>query len=92
MQNFLLHGIFIRVVYWFHNRFNTPNLQELIHRSFAIWASRAVRLGDFNVVHVFSGVAEEIFTALDDDRILKIFARGSAHIQTQQRRPAQYLQ
>jgi glycosyltransferase involved in cell wall biosynthesis len=85
VQSFLIHGIFTRVVYWFHNRFNTPNLEKLIHRSFSIWASKAVRLGDFNVVHVFSGIAEEVFTACSDDLILKIFVRGSAHIQTQQK-------
>lgn len=54
-----------------------------LHRWFGRWARRQLlRMPAFEVLHVFSGVAEEVFA---DPRIagLKTLLRGSAHIETQ---------
>ncbi len=84
MQVDWLHGVAARVL----NKLGLGRrFEAYLHRLFAVRVQRALvrwsqRQGDFDIVHIFSGVAEE---SLRDHRIkgLKSLLRGSAHIVTQ---------
>lgn len=83
VQTFLLHGILTRVIYKLHEVLGTPDFEAFIHSEFSKWAARNLINYKYDVVHVFSGVAEEIFQLLSDKCVLKSLMRGSAHIRTQ---------
>ncbi|KAF3889673.1 MULTISPECIES: glycosyltransferase family 4 protein [Nostocales] len=83
VMSFLLHGLLSRVIYKVHNAIGTPDFEACIHSNFSRWAAHKIVQRDYDVVHVFSGVAEEIFQALSHKRVLKTLVRGSAHIRTQ---------
>jgi glycosyltransferase involved in cell wall biosynthesis len=79
-----LHGVTTRVL----NKIGLgERFEAFLHRLFGTRVQRALtrwskRHGDFDIVHIFSGIAEE---TLRDRRIkgLKSLLRGSAHIVTQ---------
>jgi len=52
-----------------------------LHRMFGRWAAKRIGSGHFDVIHVFSGVAEEPLGV--EKRALRLLVRGSAHIRTQ---------
>lgn len=83
VESFLLHGIVSRAVGELHKRLKFPALEAFLHRWFSIWAGRKIQKRDYDVVRVFSGVAEEVFRSVSDKYTLKILTRGSAHIRTQ---------
>lgn len=85
VQTFLLHGILTRVIHKLHEVLGIPDFEYFLHAEFSKWAARKlINYQDkYDVVHVFSGVAEEIFQALADRCVLKSLMRGSAHIHTQ---------
>ncbi|OYD99143.1 glycosyltransferase [Nostoc sp. 'Peltigera membranacea cyanobiont' 213] len=85
VQTFLLHGLLTRVIYKLHGVVGTPNFEAFLHSAFSQWAARIINKSEYDIVHVFSGVAEEIFQALSTKRVLKSLMRGSAHILTQSR-------
>lgn len=58
---------------------------RLLHESFGRWLGDQVRGEGFDVLHVFSSVAEEAFEALAGSSTLRSLVRGSAHIVTQAR-------
>lgn len=62
-------------------------LNRCLHVSFSRWAVQHVIKSMPAVLHVFSGVATEIYDALDtiEERPLLLLARGSAHIREQHR-------
>lgn len=55
-----------------------------LHTWFSKWASRELRGGDWDVIHSFSGVAEDIFLSQLDAR-RHFMVRGSSHIRCQDR-------
>lgn len=81
VHSFWLYGLLVRVllrlrIYRFLERFTHP--------WFGRWACRRLRrCPEFDAVHVFSGVAEEIFSMLDGSRTIRTLMRGSSHIRTQ---------
>lgn len=66
-------------------RFDAVN--RFLHVSFSRWAARQVVKMKPELIHAFSGVAADVYDALDREKIdcLKILARGSAHIREQYR-------
>ena len=58
-------------------------LEAWVHRAFSRWAAGRVQGEDFDVVHSFSGVAEELWQRLGSGGPLRSLVRGSAHIETQ---------
>jgi glycosyltransferase involved in cell wall biosynthesis len=54
-----------------------------LHRMFGRWAAKRIASGPFDVIHVFSGVAEEPLGVKNG--ALRLLVRGSAHIRTQDR-------
>ncbi|MBD2385322.1 glycosyltransferase family 4 protein [Cylindrospermum sp. FACHB-282] len=83
VQTFLLHGLSTRVLHKLHEVLGTPDFEAFIHCEFSKWAARNLIKYHYDSVHVFSGVAEEIFQALSDKCVVKSLVRGSAHIRTQ---------
>lgn len=86
VRSFLLHGIVSRIINWCHEIFKTSDFEELVHRSFSRWAAQAMRSESYNfdVIHAFSGIAEEIFLSPHNNDTIKTIVRGSAHIRVQQ--------
>ncbi len=58
-------------------------LEAWVHRAFSRWAAGRVRSEDYDVVHCFSGIAEELWQRLGAGGPLRSLVRGSAHIETQ---------
>lgn len=58
-------------------------LEAWVHRAFSRWAAGRIRGADFDVVHCFSGIAEELWQRLGRGGPLRALVRGSAHIETQ---------
>jgi glycosyltransferase involved in cell wall biosynthesis len=75
-----LHGVAARIANLLRLRF----LEAPLHRMFSRWASTKLVNGEWDVVHVFSGVAEEIFASRRSaKKPLRLLLRGSSHIRTQ---------
>src|SRR5207244_1024703 len=51
--------------------------------AFGCWAAQQLVQGSWDVVHCFSGVAEEVFLALRETSTALTLVRGSAHIAEQ---------
>jgi glycosyltransferase involved in cell wall biosynthesis len=79
----LLHGIVSRGVNKLGAAIGYPVFEPLIHRWFSNWAAGVVRKNKFDIVHVFSGVAEEVFQATDPRKSIRVLVRGSSHIEEQ---------
>jgi len=60
-----------------------PILESFLHRWFGTWASRELRKSQWDVIHVWSGVANEIFDKDQNKTNLKLLGRFSAHILAQ---------
>ncbi len=60
-------------------------LESPLHRMFGRWAARQLKSRDYDVVHLWSGVAEEslLFLAASKPQQLTVVVRGSAHIRKQ---------
>jgi glycosyltransferase involved in cell wall biosynthesis len=83
VRSFVLHGIVSRLVHRLNQVRSVTALEPFIHSSFSTWAAQHLKNDDFDVVQVFSGVAEEVFQELALARSSKIVIRGSAHIYKQ---------
>ncbi|KYC36867.1 glycosyltransferase [Scytonema hofmannii PCC 7110] len=83
VQSFLLHGVLSRVVHRLHEILGTSDFEAFLHSKFSNWAARSLVKQDYQVVYVFSGIAEEIFQVLSEQPIHKTLVRGSSHIRTQ---------
>jgi glycosyltransferase involved in cell wall biosynthesis len=78
-RTFPLHGVLAKLA----NRFRTPGLapfEASLHRMFSRWAARRLRRESWDVIHTFTGVAEEIDSDPALRTCLKFVMRGSAHI------------
>ena len=81
--SFALHGVVSRI----HDRTFAKLLSDIgigaLHRAFGAWAARTVR-DDCDLVHIFSGVAEETLLRFQGRAWPKVWlVRGSAHIRKQ---------
>ena len=74
------HGVALRAVQKFGDKAWDLACPAL-HTWFSRWAARELRQGDWDVIHSFSGVAEDIFLSRLDGRHFMV--RGSSHIRRQ---------
>jgi glycosyltransferase involved in cell wall biosynthesis len=78
VRTFLAHGVLGRVAG------RIPGDHEpALHPMFGRWAAREVARQSWDIVHAFSGVAEEVF--LEAEKTHRSLVRGSSHILTQDR-------
>ncbi len=85
VRSFWLHGVASRAAWWLHHRLSIPYPEALLHRLFGRWAAARIAKQQWDVVHCFSGVSEEILRATTGHAALRMMVRGSAHIRTQAR-------
>ena len=88
MQGFWLHGILARLLQ--KAAAAVPgglDFDPFLTRMFGRWAARRIAAENWDIVHVFSGSAEEVALAnrASSSPAVTILVRGSAHIQTQDR-------
>jgi glycosyltransferase involved in cell wall biosynthesis len=81
----VVHGVLARAALALSAGRPGDHLTALVHRSFGRWAARRVMEKPWDVIHVFSGVAEEILSAPSAPGTLRQVVRGSAHIRVQDR-------
>ncbi len=86
VRSFLFHGIISRIINFCHQYLGLPNFEPFLHSWFSRWVVKQLIKDNlkYDVCHVFSGVAEELFSFLKiHNHILITLIRGSAHIKTQ---------
>ncbi len=85
VKSFVLHGLLARVAHFFLKPIPAFyfKAEPFLHRLFSSWVSRQLQKETWDVVHVFSGVAEEILMNPNLEARVKLLVRGSAHILTQ---------
>lgn len=85
LRTFPLHGVASRIAArlpWLGRR---DVVDRWLHEAFGRWVARALREEDVDIVHLFSGVAEEALLDCPPLNRVGAVVRGSAHIRTQKR-------
>jgi glycosyltransferase involved in cell wall biosynthesis len=83
VRSYWLHGVHTRVLGSVRNKLHTPFPEPWLHESFGGWAARTVTREEWDAVYCFSGVAEELFTALNGSPCVRWLVRASSHIRVQ---------
>jgi glycosyltransferase involved in cell wall biosynthesis len=84
VRSFWPHGVLTRISGKIR-ALTGRSLDRWTHPMFGRWAARQLRREHWDVIHAWSGVAEEIYRDPGFDRTLKLVMRGSAHIREQDR-------
>jgi len=82
VRTFPLHGVFARLA----GRIQTKTgwcLEPWTHPMFSRWAASQLREESWDVIHAWTGVAEEIYRDPAIKAASRLVMRGSAHIKTQ---------
>ena len=85
VQSFWPHGMLSRVARILHEKARVPFPEARLHRLFGRWAARAVHKESWDVIHCWSGIAEELLQQRTHTQGFSLLCRGSAHIRTQAR-------
>lgn len=85
VRSFWAHGVVSRMAWWLHDRVSLPYPEAALHRLFGKWVANRIAKENWDVVHSFSGISEEILSAARAQTTLRMVVRGSAHIRTQAR-------
>ncbi len=84
VRSFLLHGICSRIFQKLNQLLPIPSFEPLLLSLFSKWAANSIFKENYDVIHSFSGVAEELLlSAPSTDKSIHILVRGSAHIVVQ---------
>lgn len=83
IRSFWLHGLLSKISYWLKETINLPLSEAWLHRSFGRWVKKALAKDRWDVVQIWTGIAEEFLSAPHDAKTVKILCRGSTHIKTQ---------
>lgn len=78
-----LHGIVSRLIHRVPSTAVRRWCEPFLHRWFSRAAARRVPWNDIDILHVFSGVAEEVIRKKPTDKITASVSRGSSHIEEQ---------
>ncbi len=85
VQSCWLHGVFSRVAVNLYQCRLLSFREDLFNVSFARWAHSKLRMESWDVVYVWSGIAEEILKSNTIRAKTKLLVRGSSHISFQKR-------
>ena len=82
VRSFWIHGLVSRAASSIERYIRPGWLESWLHRMFGRWAARQLNHHDYDVVHLWSGIAEEslLFLRRQKPHQLTIVVRGSAHI------------
>ena len=83
VESFWIHGVLARLVHKLTSRMSIPALTAFMHRFFGVWAAKKIPEERWDVVHVFSGVAEEVLGLALPAGTVKQLVRASSHIRVQ---------
>jgi glycosyltransferase involved in cell wall biosynthesis len=83
VRSFWVHGALTRAGQTLNRKTLISYPEEKLHRMFGHWAAKQIQKHQWDVVYVWSGVAEEVLQTLTDRGEVKFVVRGSAHIETQ---------
>lgn len=83
VKSFLMHGIISRVLFNLDKALKTSYFEPFIHTWFSKLAGNAIEKDNYDVIHCFSGVAEEVYQQVFSRNTIKSIVRGSSHIDTQ---------
>ncbi len=83
VRSFLFHGILSRIVLKICNLFLLPYPDCLLNPLFGRWASSRLTKEKWDVVHLWSGLAEESLSNPKLRAKVKLLMRGSAHVAEQ---------
>lgn len=87
VRSFLLHGVLSRISHRLTQLLPIPSLEPFLSPLFSRWAAQNILKSQYDVVHVFSGVAEELILSIKSTPLragtLTILVRGSSHIRVQ---------
>lgn len=83
VRSFWIHGVLTRGAQKLHHKDIISYPEERFHKMFGRWAAAEIEKEEWDIVHVWSGVSQEIFQILDRKATLKLLMRGSAHISAQ---------
>jgi glycosyltransferase involved in cell wall biosynthesis len=82
-RSFWIHGALTRAGQTLDRTKIMSYPEDKLHRMFGHWAAKQIQREQWDVVLVWSGVAEEVLQTLTDRGEAKFVVRGSAHIRTQ---------
>jgi glycosyltransferase involved in cell wall biosynthesis len=82
VRSFLVHGLLTRAGARLES-LTASSVESVTHPMFARWALRQLRHESWDVIHAWSGVAEEIYRDPSVHSSLRLIMRGSAHIRNQ---------
>jgi glycosyltransferase involved in cell wall biosynthesis len=85
VRSFWIHGIASRLAERITEMLGLRYPEAVLHKMFGRWAAAELLREDWDVVHSFSGVSQELISALAGRPTLKLLVRGSSHIRTQAR-------
>jgi glycosyltransferase involved in cell wall biosynthesis len=86
VQGFWLHGLLTRLNERLPSRPFAEARQAFLHRMFGRWAQTRLAKESWDLVYLWSGVAEETLRWLPrNSSTLRLLVRGSGHIRTQDR-------
>jgi glycosyltransferase involved in cell wall biosynthesis len=85
VQSCWSHGVFVRLMGKANAHFNLRFPEAWIHQAFGKWVAARLKRESWDVVHLWSSIAEESLQALRGSSVLKCVVRGSAHIRAQAR-------
>jgi glycosyltransferase involved in cell wall biosynthesis len=85
VRSFWPHGVLDRLAAWLRQKVHFPYPEAWLHRLFGRWAAKETAKESWDVIHCWSGVAEEILQKQTGSGRLKLLMRGSAHIRAQAR-------
>jgi glycosyltransferase involved in cell wall biosynthesis len=85
VRSFWIHGIASRLAGRITGMLGLRCPEAGLHKMFGRWAAVELLREDWDVVYSFTGVSQEVISALANRPILKLVVRGSSHIRTQAR-------
>ncbi len=78
-----IHGILSRLDAWLENKIGISCAEPFLHRLFGQWAAWTLKKEQWDVIHSWSGVSEEILRECQNNAKIIMIMRGSAHIDVQ---------
>ncbi len=84
-RSLVAHGIAARASDWLERTVGMARPEAALHRWFGRWAEAELSAEAWDVVHAWSGVAEEAFASRRLRARCRLLMRGSAHIDAQAR-------